>query len=239
MAAKGIVTTITLVILTVLVFALIMGFTTQLGRKTFYPPTPLVIATSKTYAEWLAYHYTYKYLSAQDFTIDQHTYQGLLETVASELGGYRSITYDVDGQQVQFYLFTTNVEQQGVVNGFPEFTLTASLYVPSEKAVLNTTLTVLLPIRYYITTQLLGIVASLPNDSTAQQVEQAVEGYVNTLQEVWGTLTIQNSGQVSNVWLSLTDCYLKSYYNVCPAYLGWETVDETLPNLTLSFTSPT
>lgn len=239
MASRSIVTTISLSIIAALVVALTVGFAEQANTNVFYPPTPLLLASSKTYEAWLAYHYAQQYLSLHGYTLDEESYRQLLGYVAQAMQGSRSMVYNVYGTTARAVVYNLRVEQMADLQGLPEYLVVAAIYLPSEKALVNATLTVYLPIRYHVTEELLLLVASLPNGSTAEEVESAVTGYLDTLEDVWVTLTIHSTNQTSSIGLTITDCYLKEYYGVCPTYLGSELVDKTLPNLTLSLSSST
>lgn len=238
MASKSVVTSVSLAIIAALVVALTVGFAEQADTNAFYPPTPLVLASSKTYEAWLAYYYARQYLSSQGYTLDEESYQQLLVYVSQAMEGSRGVVYNVYGAPARAVISNLRVEHEADPQGLPEYLVAAAIYLPSEKALLNATFAVYIPIRYHIAEELLLVVASLPNGSTAEEVESAVAEYLNTLQEVWVTLTIHNSSHVSNVELALTDCYLKAYYGVCPTYIGSEVVAKVLPNLTLSLSSP-
>lgn len=232
MAHRGLVATLTLLVLVALVVALAAGFVIQ--KNPFYPPTPLVIASTATYEKWLAYHYTKQYLSSSGYTLDQQTYLGLLGAVRLELLGSRTITFVVGDKPTSIFFSNIEVDQQGYKEGFPAYSVTTKIYVPSERAGFSVSFSVVLPVRYYLAQQMLTAVSSLPNGSNTQQVVSAIEPYFTTLQQVWGTLTIHSAHGSSTVELSLVDCYLEEYYQACPIYLGSESVAKVFPNLTLS-----
>jgi len=234
---SGVITTLSLLALTVLIFALALGFATHASSTTFYPPTPLLLSSARTYEEWLAYHYTQAYLSAVGYTLNQNSYAALLEDVANSLQGERTMVYSVDGARGQAWIWNSQV-QYLLQYPYPQFSLKATIYVPSEKAFFNVSYTVSSPIRYYIAQQLLAVVASLPDNATLQQVSAALNSYVEAVQDIRGTLTVESYGGQSAVDVGITDCSLEIYFGVCPTYLASEVLEKVLPNLTLSFSSP-
>lgn len=237
-ARRALVTTLSLVTMTVLIVALSVGFAAPARMPSFSPPTPLLLSSSKVYEEWLIYHYTQAYLTSQSYTLDNKSYASLLQNLAFSLRGVRYLVFHVNAATVDLTLYNFQVGYSEPPSSLPLFTVDATIYLPSEGALINYTYTVTPPIRYYIAQELLGVVSGLPNNSSSTSVEDAVYAFIRQVQGVSGTLTLENIGQTSTVNLDLTDCYLKIYYQTCPIYLGSETLYKVLPNLTFSFSSP-
>ncbi|MEM0120008.1 MAG: hypothetical protein QW514_00650 [Thermoprotei archaeon] len=236
-AKRALVTTLTLLTMTALVVILLLGFAAPAKSPVFWAPTPLLISSSEAYGEWLAYHYTQVYLSTQSYTLDEKSYNTLLQNLGFNLKGSRLIVFHVDGATFSAVLNNVYVSYTNSSYGPPVFTVDSVIYVSSEGALINYSYTVTLPIRFYLVQEFLGALANIPNNSSVAVVEEAVYTLVNQAQGVSATLTIQNLGQTSYVNIELVDCYLQAYYQTCPTYLGSEILNKVLPNLTLSFSS--
>jgi len=237
-ARRALVTTLSLITMALLIVALSVGFAAPAEVPSFSPPTPLLLSSSKVYEEWLIYHYTQAYLISQSYTLDSQSYTSLLQNLAFSLRGVRYVVFHVNTTAVNLTLYNSQVDYSEPPSSFPLFTVDATIYLPSERALINYTYTVTSPIRYYIAQEFLGVIAGLQNNSSPTSVEDAVYAFIGRLQGMSGTLTLENTGQTSTANLELTDCYLKIYYQTCPIYLGSETLYKVLPNLTLSFSSP-
>ncbi len=234
----GIVTTLSIFAIALLIIVLAVGFAKPTRSVDFEPPTPLVLSSSRVYEEWLTYNYTGDYLSSIRYTLNAQLYQSLLDTLTIRLHGSREIVYHIDGSYATVILLNREVVYKASEDSFPAYTITSLIYVPQERAAMNYTFTVVSPIRYYIAEQLGSLLLGLPNNSSAAQVENAVDGLINGFQGVSGILELVNSGQTTYAWFSVTDCYLKVYYQTCPVYTDWELIYQVLPNLTFGFSSP-